>query len=198
MKIIGLTGGIGSGKSSVSSILKEKGLYVLDADELSRNETKSGGSALPHIREAFGNKVFTEDGNLNRQALADIVFNDKEKLSILQKMTTEVVVRKAKELVYEMEIDGYKKPVILDAPLLIECGCQDECDEIWLVVSPLETRISRVISRDNISRKQAMDRINNQLSDEEKMKYATKIIDNSKDFEWLKLQVDNLTKELGY
>lgn len=198
MKIIGLTGGIGSGKSAVSDILKEKGLYVLDADELSRNETKIGGSALPHIREAFGNKVFTEDGNLNRQALADIVFNDKEKLSILQKMTTEVVARKAKELVYEMEKDGYKKPVILDAPLLIECGCQDECDEIWLVVSPLETRISRVISRDNISRKQVMDRINNQLSDEEKMKYATKIIDNSKDFEWLKLQVDNLTKELGY
>ena len=197
MKIIGLTGGIGSGKSAVSSILKEKGLYVLDADELSRNETKSGGSALPFILEEFGPMVFTEDGNLNRQALADIVFNDKEKLNILQKVTTDVVIRKAKELVHGMEKEGYDKPVILDAPLLIECGCQNECDEIWLVISPLETRISRVVLRDNNSEKQVMDRINNQLPDEEKMKYATKVIDNSKDFEWLKMQVDNLTSELG-
>ena len=198
MKLIGLTGGIGSGKSTVSDILREKGMYVIDADEISREETKSGGSALKPILEHFGERVFNENGSLNRQALADIVFNDKNELKILEKMTTDVVIMKVKERVIDLENKGFNKPVILDAPLLIECGCQNECDEVWLVISPMEMRISRVMNRDNLTKEQILDRINNQLSDEEKMRYATRIIDNSADLDYLNEQINDLTKGLGY
>ena len=192
MKVIGLTGGIGTGKSTVSNILKEKGLYILDADMMSRDMTKPGGEALSEIRKHFSDSCFFEDGSLNRKALSSIVFSDKTKLEELEKITTDAVVKKIKDIIKNLEKEDFSGPVIIDAPLLIECNVHTECDEIWLVTADLKERIKRVVARDNTDEESVLKRINNQLSDEDKKKYATHIIDNSKDLDYLEAQIDKL------
>ena len=195
MKVIGLTGGIGSGKSTVSDILKDNGYTVIDADEISRKVTKDSGEAISAIKAHFGNSVFLDDGSLDRKKLGDIVFNDKNELKILEKITTDVVIKKVNDIVKFFKDEGYDKDIFVDAPLLFECNLEKEFDEIWLVKSPLDLRIKRVISRDNVTEKQVLDRIKNQMSDEEKELKSTYVLDNSSDFDYLKKQVLKLLNE---
>ena len=120
MKVIGLTGGTGSGKSTVSAYLEEKGCCIIDADKISRKLTEKGGEALGPIRERFGTEVFFEDGSLNRKKLGSIVFNDNQKLKILEEITTDIVIRKTLETVERLKAEGIQNVVVLDAPLLFE------------------------------------------------------------------------------
>ena len=179
MKVIGLTGGTGSGKSTVATYLENKGCVIIDADEISRELTKPGGEALEPIRRRFGDEVFFENGTLNRKKLGTIVFNDNVKLRSLEAITTDIVVRKVLEKVDHLKNQGFDGIVILDAPLLFECGMKDFTDENWLVTCDLENRIQRLIDRDGISRQSILDRIANQLSDEQKRMMADRIIENS-------------------
>lgn len=195
MKVIGLTGGIGSGKSTVSDLLKKRGYTVIDADEISRKETQNGGEAIEDIRLHFGNDVFLSDGSLDRKKLGDIVFNDRNQLKVLEKITTDVVIKKVNDIVKVFKNEGYEKDIFVDAPLLFECSLEKQFDEIWLVKSPIDLRIKRVIERDNVTEKQVLDRIKNQMSDEEKENKSTHVLDNSLNFEYLEKQVLTLLNE---
>ena len=179
MKVIGLTGGTGSGKSTVAAYLEKKGCIIIDADKISRDLTKPGGEALEPIRRRFGADVFFEDGSLDRKKLGGIVLSDDAKLRSLEEITTDIVIKKILEKVEHLKKNGFNGTVILDAPLLFECGMKDCTDENWLVTCDLENRIQRLIDRDGISRQSILDRMANQLSDEQKRMMADRVIENS-------------------
>ena len=179
MKVIGLTGGTGSGKSTVAAYLEKKGCIIIDAAKISRDLTKPGGEALEPIRRRFGADVFFEDGSLDRKKLGGIVFSDDAKLRSLEEITTDIVIKKILEKVEHLKKNGFNGTVILDAPLLFECGMKDCTDENWLVTCDLENRIQRLIDRDGISRQSILDRMANQLSDEQKRMMADRVIENS-------------------
>lgn len=197
MKIIGLTGGIGTGKSTVSAYLKEKGCVILDADKMSRQLTAPGGAALPEIRKTFGDEVFFEDGTLDRKKLGNIVFNDKEKLKALEKLTTEKVVEQTVDGLVRLRKADYSGIVIIDAPLLFECNMQELAQESWLVTTDLEVRIERIMKRDGLDRQSILDRINNQMSDDEKRAIADYVINNSGSLEDLYRQIEHLIERVA-
>lgn len=196
MKVIGLTGGIGTGKSTVSTYLKEKGCLILDADRMSRELTAPGGAALPDIREAFGDSVFFEDGTMNRKAVGEIVFNNSEKLAILEKIITRKVAERTIEEVQSLREKDFSGIVVLDAPLLFEYGMQQCADESWVVIADMDIRIHRIMQRDGLDRESIISRINNQMSDEEKIGIADYVINNSGSLETLYEQIDQLLERV--
>ena len=196
MKIIGLTGGIGTGKSTVSRYLKERGLYIIDADEISRSVTAYGGPALGPIMEEFGPDVFISPEELDRKALADQVFTDPEKRKKLEDIVVTMVIDEFLRESEALREEGDTETVIFDAPLLYEFGLEKYCDETWLVSVPLEERIKRVTLRDGADPEDVKARIRNQMSQEEKEKRADVIIDNSGDHDNLYLQLDRLVDSL--
>lgn len=196
MKVIGLTGGIGTGKSTVSTYLKEKGCLILDADRMSRELTAPGGAALLDIREAFGDSVFFEDGTMNRKAVGEIVFNNSEKLAILENIITRKVAERTIEEVQSLREKDFSGIVVLDAPLLFECGMQQCADESWVVIADMDIRIHRIMQRDGLDRESIISRINNQMSDQEKIRIADYVINNSGSLETLYEQIDQLLERV--
>lgn len=196
MKIIGLTGGTGSGKSTVSAYLKKRGCCIIDADKIAKEMTAKNGIAIQPIREAFGDEVFFEDGSLNRKKLGSIVFNDKEKLSILEEITTKAVACDIIDKIESLKKTDFEGIVILDIPLLFEFGMKNLTDENWLVTCERESRIKRLKTRDGLSRREIEDRMSKQLSDDQKMKMADYVIDNSGSISQLYHRVDQLIERL--
>lgn len=195
MKIIGLTGGIGSGKSTVSAYLRKKGCIIIDADEMSRKMTEKGSKALDEIRCAFGDEYFFEDGGLDRKKMAATVFSDPEKKQLLENIITQAVIKKSVEKIdslRECEEDGI---AVLDAPLLFEFDMQRYTDETWLVSADKNVIISRVKARDNMTDEEVSRRMSNQMPADRKEKLADKIIDNSADVAHLYAQLDKLLAE---
>ena len=190
MFIIGLTGGIGTGKSTVSGYLEDKGCLILDADKISRQMTEKGQPALNEIGAAFGFELINDDGCLDRQALGNIVFNDKKKLDILQSIITQKVVEHINNRLDELKKDNTEDIIVIDAPLLFECGMEDLADENWLVSASLDVRLDRVQKRDGLSKEEIISRINNQMSQEDKEKLSQVILDNSGTLEELYRQID--------
>ena len=168
--VIGLTGGIACGKSNISRSLKAAGVPVIDADEISRNLTVSGGPALPAIREIWGDAVF--DGQeLNRRALSDIVFADPTEREKLNAIIHPLVLS---EIHRQMdETDG---PVVMDVPLLYEVGMDSWCDEIWCAYVPQKEQVHRVRKRGQITWAEALRRIHSQMPVMEKRKRADHVI----------------------
>lgn len=180
MLVIGLTGGIASGKSTVSKELRELGLPVFDADESSRLAVKKGSRGLKLVVEAFGGAYLTEDGEMNRPKIAELVFKDKEALHTLEAIIHKVVWQEAEEF---LAANKDKKAVVLDVPLLIECGWHMKVDQVWLVAVNRETQIVRAMARSGMTREEVVARIKAQMSLEEKVTYADFVIDNSGDLE---------------
>lgn len=177
-RVIGLTGGIACGKTNLSNALRAHGVRVIDADEISRALTAEGGAALPAIRAAFGDEVFS-GGALDRRALGQMVFGDEEKLrrlnDILHPMIFEAMRR-------EMEA-AQGEHVVLDVPLLYETGLDAWCDEVWCAWTPQKDQLRRLMKRDGLTRKEALRRIRTQLSPREKARRAKQVIrtDGSKE-----------------
>ena len=192
MKVIGLTGGIGTGKSTVSAYLNEKNIPVVDADQISREITAPGSPVLDDIRALLGDGVFREDGTMNRQKVASVIFSDREILTAYEALTTAEAVRRCQAEVEAYRQQGNCGMVVLDAPLLFECGLQSETDENWVVDADMEVRIARVMQRDGISRQAIMDRIRRQMPSEEKRELADFVIDNSGSLTELHEQIDRL------
>lgn len=198
--IIGITGGIGTGKSTVSNILIEKGYKVIDADKISREVVEVGKPAYKKIVEVFGSRILLEDKTLNRRKLGRLIFSSNS----LRKLLNNIIHPFIWEAI-KVEIDKYcigNEIVFLDVPLLIEE--LDKLDiygiklkEIWLVYTESSIQLSRLMERDNISEEDAMDKLNAQMNLEEKKKYANKIIDNSGDLNILKKNIDSLLGELA-
>ncbi len=193
MKIIGLTGGIGTGKSTVSNIFKEHHIEIIDADKIARDIVKPGELALLEITEAFGSDILLEDGNLNRGKLADMVFGDSAKLekleSITMKRIVEIIENKVKEL--RLRTCGF---AIIDAPLLFEAGLDKLCDFVWVVTADEKLRIERVCNRDKITSEQVVSRVKNQKSATELAAKADELIDNSGDIIKLNQRIEELIK----
>lgn len=191
MKIIGLTGGIGTGKSTVSAYLAQKGCKIIDADLISHQMTEAGSPCLAEIRDAFGEDVFLRDGNLDRKKVGRLVFADATKKKTLEQIITRRVIEKTLRILQDCRAQQ-EALVVLDAPLLFECGMQRYTDETWLVVCRTETRLRRIAARDGLAEEDIQKRIANQMSTEQKEKLADYIIDNSRDLAWLYAQIDTL------
>lgn len=192
MKVIGLTGGIGTGKSTVSAYLKQKNIPIVDADQIAREITAPGSPVLDDIRALLGDDVFFEDGTMDRQKVASVIFSNQELLSDYEALTTAEAVRRCISELEEYRQKGIYDMAVLDAPLLFECGLEYQTDEDWVVDAELEVRISRVMERDGISRQAIMDRIHRQMSSEKKRELADFVIDNSGSLDELYTQIDAL------
>lgn len=195
MKIIGLTGGIGSGKSTASAYLRKKGCIIIDADEMSRKMTEKGSKALDEIRNAFGDEYFFEDGGLDRKKMAATVFSDPEKKQLLENIITQAVIKKSVEKINSLREGEEDGIAVLDAPLLFEFDMQRYTDETWLVSADKNVIISRVKARDDMTDEEVRSRILNQMSADRKEKLADRIIDNSADIAHLYAQLDKLLAE---
>ncbi|MBR3494449.1 MAG: dephospho-CoA kinase [Clostridia bacterium] len=176
MRVIGLTGGIACGKSTVSSSLRGMGLCVIDGDELSRRLTAPGGAALPAIREAFGPEVFLPDGQLNRRELGRRVFGHPEALAALDTLMEPPLFELIHAELAAARARG-EALAVLDMPLLYEKGLDRLCDTVWCVSVPEEVQIRRLAERDGFSREEALARIRSQMPTAEKAARADLVID---------------------
>lgn len=193
--IIGLTGTIGSGKSTVSARLAKLGALVLDADTISREAVKKGADGLNKIAEVFGKEVIDANGELDRKALAGIVFSDESKRLILNGIIHPQVLKALKERTHGEKALNPNRMIVWDVPLLIEVGWVEYVDSVWLVTAPEQTRINRIMARDGCTIKQAQSRICAQMSEEEKARFSNEIIDNGGSLEQLYQIVDALYGE---
>lgn len=193
MFVIGITGGIGSGKSSVSAILADRGLRVLDADEISREVTSVNGIALPEIAEVFGKRALSADGSMNRKYISSVVFNDNTKLDILSSIVHKYVFQYM-DAELEKERNRKTKCVVLDVPIPVRKGFVDHCNQIWTVICDDDVRIDRLIKR-GMEREDAQRRIAMQMTDDEYAALGDHVIDNSGSREELKSKVDELIKK---
>lgn len=198
--LIGLTGGIGTGKSTVSNILKEKGYKVIDADEISREVVEVEKPAYKEIVEAFGTLILFEDGSIDREKLGKLIFTNEDFRKQLNDIVHPYVWQSIKKEITKYCINNHI--VFLDVALLIEeidkLNKYDiELNEIWLVYLVPNIQLSRLMKRDGISKEDAIDKINSQMKLEDKKKYANRIIDNSGDLDSLKKNIDNLLEEFA-
>lgn len=202
--ILGLTGGIGTGKSTASEYLKSKGFLHIDADEISRQITADGSPVLALLDNVFGpngelgvkgHSILDKSGSLMRQALADIVFTDHVKKDKLNEIMLTQIISIIDEKVNEYRQSEHRLKVMLDAPLLLEAGLETRCDKVMVLVADRDVRVTRVKRRDGISEKQIQERIDNQMSDDEKIARADYVVDNSKDLKHLYEQLDKIIKE---
>ena len=188
---IGLTGGIGSGKSTVAELLAARGAHVIDADVLARSVVRPGTSGLAAIVEAFGPEVLGADGALDRPALAGVVFADPDARARLDGIVHPLVRARAAELLGEMPPDAV---VVQDIPLLVESGQGDDFDLVLVVEAALETRLARLAAR-GLSDGDARARIAAQATDAERRAVADVVLDNSGSREDLAEQVDRFWAE---
>ena len=194
MLVLGLTGNIGCGKSSVSTIFMENNIKVVDADIVAR-QIFDDKNLLNEVFSTFGESIRNQDGSLNRRALGNIVFNDDEKLILLNNLTHPKIKQKILSKVEEYKNQG-EKIVVIDAALLIEDDYIPYIQKLILITCRKEIQINRIIARDNCTKEEAISRINSQMSQEEKAKFADYIIDNSNSFEELKKKVLELISVL--
>lgn len=185
--IIGLTGGIASGKSTVSNFLKEKGFKIYDADIIAK-EIMQKKEIIKSLIDIFGGEVYNEN-TLNREYIKKIVFNNKEKLNELNNLVHYEVFNYYKEIKSKIKKD---EKVIFDIPLLFETKMDTLCDMTIVVAIDLDKQIERVMKRDNIDKELAIKIINSQMALEDKIKRATIVIENNGTLEELKKNIDNV------
>jgi len=196
MTIIGLTGGIASGKSTVSRILKELGAEVIDADLVAKEIIRPQSPAWKELVAAFGKGILNDDKTINRRKLGQIVFGNPTALAKLNAITHPRIIEKIKDKIREIQNRDEEKIIVIDAPLLIEAGMVPLTDEVWVVVVDPETQLHRLMARDHFTFQEALNRLNAQLPLAEKMKYARRIIDNRGSIEETAREVRRLWEEL--
>ncbi|NLW91727.1 MAG: dephospho-CoA kinase [Syntrophomonadaceae bacterium] len=179
MYIIGLTGGIASGKSTVSRTLAKLGARIIDTDEISHQIIEPGQPAWHDIVEYFGNEVVNPDNSINRVKLGAIVFNDPDSLKKLNSFTHPRVMDRLRADLKAIEDEQANAIVFMEVPLLYETHMEKLCREVWVVWVDSETQIIRLMARDAIDREYALRRIASQMPLEEKAARADRIIDNS-------------------
>lgn len=194
MRIIGLTGGIASGKTSVATLLERLGAVVVDADRLAREIVEPGEEALAGIVAAFGDQVLNCDGTLNRAALAEIVFADQAARRTLEAITHPAIRQRAEKRLARLKEAGVETAFYM-APLLFEAGTASRVQEVWVVYLDRETQLERLMARDGLNREAALLRISSQMPMEEKKRLASIVIDNSGSRSELKAQVLRLWRE---
>ena len=189
--IIGLTGGIGSGKTAVSDIFEERGIGIVDADLASRVVVEKGRPSLEEIAKHFGQGILTEAGELDRAKLREIIFNSDEEKNWLESLLHPVIAKQIQE-----ELKASSSPyTILVSPLLLETNQKDFCNKVLVVDVPVETQIERTLKRDGVSLEQVQSIIKAQISRDKRLELADEVIVNDKSLEDLQLAVSKLHQQ---
>lgn len=186
--IIGLTGGIATGKSTAADYLKKKGAKIIDADQISHKITQKGEKGWELIINKFGEDILREDRELDREKLGEIVFSDSKKRKELEYLLHPLIIAEMKEKAYDYLKKN--KIVIFEVPLLFETGLDLFCDQVWVISASEATQIKRLKKRNNLNQSEAKKRINSQLSIKEKEDKADLVIENNSTIKELKKNLD--------
>ena len=197
MLVIGLTGGIASGKSTVSRYLRELGAKIIDADVIARELVLPQSSAWQEIVRHFGSEIIDEEGALLRKKLGEIIFRSSTERAVLNAILHPRIKQKIMEILSSLRNQKDIPLIVVDAPLLIEAGMVEIVDEVWVVAIPAELQRKRLIERDKISRAEAEERLAAQMPLQEKIKYAHRIIDNSGTIMETKKELDLFWQEIN-
>lgn len=192
MRIIGITGGIGSGKSTISRILYDLGARIVDADKIAREVVRKGEKAYEEITAFFGRDILDDGGELDRKKLAALVFDNKEKLEVLTSITHKYIIERMIQSIEKEKDEGKAEIVVIDAPIPVEHGFVDMVDEIWVVTADKDIRIRRIMDRSGYTLEEALKRVEAQKKEEEYLKLADEIICNNGGIEELEKQVARL------
>ena len=174
MAIIGLTGGIASGKSTASRYLKDLGASVVDADLLGHKVYEPNTPGFEKIVNTFGHDLVSDDGTIDRRILGGKVFGSPEQMDLLTSIAWPEIRRMAEEEFLEINEKDPNQSIIFEAAVLIEAGWQDMVDEVWVVTTKIDTAIDRLEVRNGLSRSDALKRIESQMSNKERIEYAGK------------------------
>jgi dephospho-CoA kinase len=195
MIVIGLTGGILTGKSTVSEILAKLGAVIIDADKIGHEAYRPQTKVWREVVDVFGPGILKQNGEIDRKKLGDIVFNDPKALSRLNEITHPAMHSMMKEEIEKLRNEGVDV-VVLEAAVLIEANWTDLVDEVWVTVAPEETAVKRLQNRGGLSEQQARARIRSQLSSEERAKHADVIINTNCDLAEVRAKVERLWRRL--
>jgi dephospho-CoA kinase len=194
--IIGLTGGIASGKSTVSNMLKELGITIIDADVEARLAVQKGEPAFVQIVEAFGREILQPDGEIDRQKLGSIIFHQSEKRLLLNNIVHPEVRKRMKGQIEIAETNG-EEVVVLDIPLLFESKLTYMVEKTVLVYVDENIQLQRLMERNNLSQQEAVARIHSQMPLSEKVSLADAVIDNNRSIQDTKQQLLTILKNWG-
>ncbi|CBI14118.1 putative dephospho-CoA kinase [Streptococcus gallolyticus UCN34] len=194
-RIIGITGGIASGKSTVVAEIRKQGYQVIDADQVVHELQEKGGKLYQTLVEWLGNNILQENGELDRQKLGQVIFGNKEMMAKSSRLQNEII---RQELANRRnQLAQTEEVFFMDIPLLIELDYMDWFDEVWLVYVDEKTQLDRLVMRNHYTRSEAQKRIASQMSTEAKKAYADKLLDNRGNLQALKEQVDRLLHTLS-
>ena len=191
MITVGLTGGIATGKSLVSQLLKQHGAFVIDADLLAHELYSPGTIGFDKIVSCFGNSIVSSDGFIDRKKLGGIVFSNKTKMMNLNSIVHPLIYEEIQRLLLVLSKQNYSV-VVVEAAVLIEAGWQNAFNQIWVVTSEIEIIISRLIIRDGLNREEALKKIGSQMNSQDRSKYADVIIENNEDMNALSSTLDDI------
>lgn len=196
MFIVGLTGGIASGKSETAKIFRKLGARVIDADTVSRAVMRPRTDCWQHVTAVFGREILKDDLTIDREKLACIVFSDQQKRLRLNSLVHPAIIHQIESLVARIEKTEPEALVIIDAALLVETGFNRRCDKVIVLCATEETQIKRLVERDGMSRTDAQKRINAQLPLGEKVNVADYLIQNDGSLETLQTETREVFQSL--
>ena len=197
MKVIGLTGGIGSGKSAVAQFLAELGAVMLDTDRVGHEALKPDTETWREVVAAFGRQILTPQGDVDRKKLGEVVFGNPEALLRLNQIVHPQIGKMVKAQLEEYQRRGVRV-VVLEIPLLIETGGASLVDEVWVTVASESAVLRRLEERSELSRQQSLARIRSQTSNEERIKHANVVINNDGSLDELKAKIEELWRKLEF
>ena len=193
---VGLTGSIAVGKTFVAQTLADLGCHVLDADLTARDVVAAGSQGLLAVAEAFGQGVIRADGTLDRARLGEIIFGDEEKRNLLNSILHPLIIAAQDEQLRRWETEDPQGIAVIDAALMIESGGYNRFDKLIVVHCRAEVQLARLMTRNNLTREEALRRIASQMPQEEKMRYADYLIDTSEGFEPTRLRTVEVYRAL--
>lgn len=197
MIVIGVAGGIASGKSTVARVFERLGARVLDADAIGHDLLRTEG-LRDRIREVFGEAVLTPEGDVDRRALGRLVFSDDQARQSLNRLVRPAIRAEIRRRIAGMRGEGYDGPVVVDAPLLVDTGPTDLADRVILVTAPASTRKERIISRSGLSDEEADQRIAAQVPDAKQARWADYVLENDGSLDELTEEAETLWKGIGF
>lgn len=193
--VLGLTGGIATGKSTADEFFKKKNIPIIDSDLIAHNIMDVGKPAWKQVRDTFGLEYINPDQTVNRKKLGNLVFNNSAELKKLNDITHPLIYQEIQEKI-KKEKDKKTPLVIVDAPILFETGGQNYCDKTLVISLPEDLQVKRLMARNNLTKKEALSRINSQMPLAKKEKLATFVVDNAGTIEELECKLEKLLNEI--
>lgn len=197
MRTIGLTGGIGSGKSTVAKILAELGAEVINADLVGHEVYQPGTLGFTKVVEAFGDGIVGDDGTIDRKKLGPIVFGKPEALAMLNRIVHPLIAEAVEERIETRRSEGAQRPIVVEAAVLIEANWLPLVDEVWVVIASPKAVVERVNAERGLPAAQIEARMKAQISDEERRAHASLVIENTGSLADLRAKVEKEWKERG-